>query len=203
MRLSPTQIRELLHPYLEEPATDLLCEKIGRYLELLKHWNSRVNLTAVRAPEQAVQRHFGESLLMARHLPAFRTLLDFGSGAGFPGLPIAMAFPDSQVTMGESHAKKAAFLREAAWMVGTSATVFADRVEKMPEERVFDVVTLRAVDMMQEAMNAAVLRVRAGGVLAFFAAQHESVELPTASWLRIETVPMPQNRGKIVLAHRE
>lgn len=203
MKMSTSQIRELLSPYLQEPASELLCEKAARYLDLLNHWNSRINLTAVREPEQVVQRHFGESLLLAQHLPPFSTLLDFGSGAGFPGIPLAIAHPHSQITLAESHLKKAAFLREAAWMVGSSAKVWAHRVEKIHAMRTFDVVALRAVDQMQQAIDTAGPRIGSGGVLAFFAGQHESYQLPTASWLKVESFPIPNSPGKIILAHRE
>lgn len=203
MKLSTLEIHDLLTPYLLESAPEALCEKIARYLDLLKHWNSRINLTAVREPEQVVQRHFGEGLFLARYLPSFQSLLDFGSGAGFPGLPIAIAYPRAQIVLAESHMKKAAFLREAAWMVGSSVTVWANRVEQMPETRTFDVVTLRAVDCMQEAMEAAAPRIRAGGVLAFFVGKQESFQLPAALWLKVDSFPVPNNFGKIVLAQRD
>src|SRR3979490_2916864 len=108
--LSESAIASLLTPYLSEvPAT--LLPQLSTYLDLLLKWNARTNLTAIRDPEEIVRRHFGESLFAAQHLDAgTTTLLDFGSGAGFPGLPIALLCPDIQVTLAESQNKKATFL---------------------------------------------------------------------------------------------
>ena len=93
-----SHIVELLAPYLEgESLSPVQLQQITTYLDGLMKWNARMNLTAVRDPEQIVTRHFGESLFAARHLfpdaVAVSTLADVGSGAGFPGLPIAIARP--------------------------------------------------------------------------------------------------------------
>jgi 16S rRNA (guanine527-N7)-methyltransferase len=159
--LPESKIASLLQPYLLGPATlpDTLYLKLSTYLDLLLKWNTRTNLTAVRDPEEIIRRHFGESLFAAQHLdPAVTTLLDFGSGAGFPGLPIALFHPDIQVTLAESQNKKATFLREVARTLGLSTEIWAARVEAMPESRRFHTVTLRAVDNMSSALAAAAPR---------------------------------------------
>lgn len=144
-------------------------EQFEAYLVLLVKWNARINLTAVRKPEEIVRRHFSESIFAAQQIPKqVKTLLDFGSGAGFPGIPIAICRPKIGVTLAESQGKKAAFLREAVRTLGLKAEVWAGRVEDMPEERVFDAVTLRAVEKMAAASKAAVVRLVAGGWLAVF-----------------------------------
>ena len=144
-------------------------EQFEAYLVLLVKWNARMNLTAVRKPEEMVRRHFFESIFAAQQIPKqVKTLLDFGSGAGFPGIPIAICRPKIGVTLAESQGKKAAFLREAVRTLGLKAEVWAGRVEDLPEERVFDAVTLRAVDKMAAASKAAVVRLVAGGWLAVF-----------------------------------
>ena len=84
--LSHQQLATLLHPYYPDP-TPLLLDQLSTYLNLLTKWNLKTNLTAIRTPEAIVTRHFGESLFAACHLPPGQTLLDLGSGAGFPGLP--------------------------------------------------------------------------------------------------------------------
>ena len=89
------------------------------YLSLILRWNARVNLTAIRDEEGILQRHFVESIACARALPAdITTLLDFGSGAGFPGIPIALCRPEISVTLAESQGKRAAFLHEAVRVLG-------------------------------------------------------------------------------------
>src|SRR5271154_4718966 len=143
--LSESAIADLLTPYLTPPSEIL--PQLSIYLDLLLKWNARTNLTAIRDPEEIVRRHFGESLFAARHLaPDTTTLLDFGSGAGFPGLPIALLRPGIPVTLAESQNKKATFLREVVRNLNLSTEIWAARVETMPETRLFHTVTLRAVD---------------------------------------------------------
>jgi 16S rRNA (guanine527-N7)-methyltransferase len=156
--LSEPAIAELLTPYLPSVPPSLLGH-LSIYLDLLLKWNARTNLTAIRDPEEIVRRHFGESLFAAHHLdPETSTLLDFGSGAGFPGLPIALLRPDIQVTLAESQNKKATFLREAVRTLNLSTEVWPNRVEAMPPSRQFHTVALRAVDNMTSAIAAAAPR---------------------------------------------
>jgi 16S rRNA (guanine527-N7)-methyltransferase len=164
--LTPDSISELLDPYtgMAEGAnageTDWprIYDKLIIYLELILKWNARINLTAIRTPEEIVRRHFGESLFVAVHLGECGTLLDFGSGAGFPGIPIQLLRSEVQVTLAESHGKKAAFLREVIRNLELTTEVWTGRVEAMPGTRRFDVVTLRAVDKMERAVREAGIR---------------------------------------------
>ena len=155
--LSESTIAALLTPYLIPPAAIL--PQLSDYLDLLLKWNARTNLTAIRQPEEIVQRHFGESLFTALHLGNPDTLLDLGSGAGFPGLPIALLRPEMRVTLAESQGKKASFLREAVRALGVkNVEVWAARAETMQESLRFHTVTLRAVDDMASAIAAAAPR---------------------------------------------
>src|SRR5882762_9088007 len=139
--LTVSQIEDLLNPYLIGPLTQQNYERLHTYLELLLKWNARTNLTAIRDPEEIVRRHFGESLFTAQHLPKFNTLLDFGSGAGFPGIPIQLLYPEARITLAESQGKKSSFLREATRALGLSSEVWAKRVEDLPVSQRFDIVT--------------------------------------------------------------
>src|SRR3954468_7640963 len=111
------RISELLAPFLGKPLPDVQLAQFAAYLEILLRWNARMNLTAIRDPEQMITRHFGESLFAAQRLyphspePGAR-LLDIGSGAGFPGIPIKISAPEVDVTLIESQNKKATFLKE-------------------------------------------------------------------------------------------
>ena len=168
--LSESAIASLLAPYLLEVPASIL-PQLSTYLDLLLKWNARTNLTAIRDPEEIVRRHFGEGLFTATHLdPSTATLLDFGSGAGFPGLPIALLRPDIQVTLAESQNKKATFLREAVRTLNLPTEVWPNRVEAMPATRQFHTVTLRAVDNMAAALAAAAPR-----------ASHELILLASSS----------------------
>jgi 16S rRNA (guanine527-N7)-methyltransferase len=156
--LSESAIADLLIPYIPAPPASLYSQ-LSQYLDLLLKWNARTNLTAIRDPEEIVRRHFGESLFAAQHLGSPETLLDLGSGAGFPGLPIALLHPAIQVTLAESQNKKATFLREAVRTLSLrNIEVWAARVETMPSTRRFHTVTLRAVDNMAAAIAAAAPR---------------------------------------------
>jgi 16S rRNA (guanine527-N7)-methyltransferase len=156
--LSEAEIASLLTPYLPD-AAPLVLSRLAVYLELLLKWNARTNLTAIREPEEIVRRHFGESLFAGRHLsPATKTLLDFGSGAGFPGLPIAILNDGIAVTLAESQNKKATFLREVVRTLAIPVEIWPARVETMPEARQFHTVSLRAVDNMAAALAAAAPR---------------------------------------------
>src|SRR5207342_666778 len=107
-----------------------LAGQFQAYLELLLRWNARLNLTAIRDQEGILSRHFVESIACARAVPEeVATLLDFGSGAGFPGIPIALCRPEIVVTLAESKAKKAAFLQEALRTLALRANVRAKRAE--------------------------------------------------------------------------
>jgi len=95
-----------------KPLDPIQASRFESYLSLILRWNARVNLTAIRDEEGILSRHFVESITCARALPAgIATLLDFGSGAGFPGIPIALCRPEIDVTLAESRAKRQPFFR--------------------------------------------------------------------------------------------
>ncbi|MGA8743754.1 MAG: 16S rRNA (guanine(527)-N(7))-methyltransferase RsmG [Terracidiphilus sp.] len=145
-----------------EPET---VSRFDAYLSLILRWNARMNLTAVRDPQIILTRHFVESIACAQRLPSgIHSLLDFGSGAGFPGIPIALCRQEIRVTLAESQAKKAAFLQEAVRSLELSSQVFAGRAEMLTQQ--FDCVTLRAVDQMEQALAEASSLVRYGGWIA-------------------------------------
>lgn len=181
-----------------EPA---LAERFERYLSLLLKWNARTNLTAVREPDEIVRRHFAESIFAARRVPReVKTLLDFGSGAGLPGIPIAICRPEITVTLAESQGKKASFLREAVRTLALKAEVWAGRVEAMPKERVFEAVTLRAVDRMPAACRTAVGRLAEGGWIGVFATRATEEALRAVRGVRWgEAVAIPGAAQAVLL----
>jgi 16S rRNA (guanine527-N7)-methyltransferase len=175
-------------------------QQFQAYLDLLLRWNQRVNLTAVREPEQIIQRHFVECAFAAQHLPRdIRTLLDYGSGAGLPGIPIAICRPEISVTLAEAQGKKAAFLREVLRVVGLRGEVFDGRVEAMPDQLRLDAVAMRAVEKMASAIPVAVERARRY-LLLLTTEQSLPVfrELtPELEWLK--SIPLP-NTAQMILA---
>ena len=174
--LTESAIGTLLTPYLTPPPEILPQHSL--YHDLQHKWNARTNQTAIPDPEAIVRPHYGESHITATHLPPAETLLDFGSGAGFPGLPIQLLLPNLQVTLAESQNKKATFLREAVRTLGLKTEVWAARVETMPETRTFDIVTLRAVDDMSAALTGAGPRIHPGGTLAVLTSGTDGIPIP-------------------------
>jgi len=159
------RLQDLLRKAGLEELTENQAAQFAAYLRLLLRWNARTNLTAVRDEDGILSRHFVECIACARALPAeIGTLLDFGSGAGFPGIPIAICRQEIAVTLAESQNKKAAFLREVMRTLGVKAVVHAGRAEELKQQ--FDCVTLRAVDRMGEALKASAGLLRPGGWLA-------------------------------------
>jgi 16S rRNA (guanine527-N7)-methyltransferase len=162
------------------PLSAAQAAQFENYLSLFVRWNAHINLTSVRTEDGILSRHFVESIACARALPGgIATLLDLGSGGGFPGIPIAICHPEIAVTLAESQGKKAAFLQEAVRVLGLNSRVCAARAETLNES--FDCVTLRAVDKMPEAVGVATTLVAPGGWLALMTSTKELDALRTAA----------------------
>jgi 16S rRNA (guanine527-N7)-methyltransferase len=182
------------------PLDSGLTGRFEDYLSLILRWNTRVSLTAIRDEEGILSRHFVESIAGARSLPAsIASLLDFGSGAGFPGIPIALCRPEISVTLAESQGKKAAFLREATRVLALSAKVHPGRAETLGTR--FDCVTLRGVDRMERAVQAALRLVSSGGWLALMTTRSDLEGLKTASGTEFywrTAVQLPGSRARVL-----
>ncbi len=179
-------------------------EQIVRFeshLSLILRWNTKTNLTAIRDEDGILSRHFLESIACAHALPSgLHTLLDFGSGAGFPGIPIAIIRPEIAVTLAESQGKKAAFLREAVRTLGLPAKVHAGRAEML--RTIFDCVVLRAVDRMETAVGAAARLTAPSGWLVLMTTVADQEKLRTAAGTEFvwrEPVELPGAESLIVL----
>ncbi len=196
------RLNELLEHAGLEPLDDETTHKFEAYLSLFVRWNKKLNLSSVRGEEGIISRHFVESIAVAQSLPSeIATLLDFGSGAGLPGIPIALCRPSITVTLAESQMKKAAFLQEAVRVLGITAKVHADRAETLGEVRnqVFDCVVLRAVEKMPKAIAAAVKLIRPQGWLALMTTDASLAELQTAAgalfnWREPSRLPGSESR---------
>jgi 16S rRNA (guanine527-N7)-methyltransferase len=142
--------------------------KLLAYLELLTKWNRVHNLTAVREPEQMVVVHLLDSLAVLPYLYQCASLLDVGTGAGLPGIPLAIARPDLQVTLLDSNQKKVAFLHHAKAELGlANCRIVCARVETWHPEGGFDVVVSRAfADLADFAQQARHLVAPGGALLA-------------------------------------
>jgi 16S rRNA (guanine527-N7)-methyltransferase len=210
--MKPERIAELLQPFLAPHAAlqEIQLHNISTYIDILLKWNARMNLTAVRKPEEIVQRHFGESLFAARQLfadPAQQEkatrLLDIGSGAGFPGLPIKIWVPQVSVTLIEANQKKATFLREVIrLLILTNIDVFSGRAENY--EGLANVVTLRAVEQYETTLLIAASKVVENGRLAFLIGESQVAKAqqlaPSVHWG--DLVRVPGSTSRVVLIGR-
>ena len=166
------RLNELLIAAALDPLGTSLALQFEAFYKLLVRWNARTNLTAIRDEADILSRHFVESIAAASALPSgIRTLLDFGSGAGFPGIPIALCRPEITVTLAESQGKKAAFLQEAIRTLQLNSKVFPQRAQLISTR--FDCVALRAVDRMRDAIGSASRLLLPGGRLAIFTTPRE------------------------------
>lgn len=193
-------LQSLLQESGLKPLQSAAMAKFETYLDLILRWNVRTNLTAVRDPDGILRRHFIESIACAGALPApIEMLLDFGSGAGFPGIPIAICRPDLAVTLAESQGKKAAFLRQAISALQLKAIVFHGRAESLQKE--FDCVTMRAVDRMGESARQAATLVREGGLLAMMttATEFPALQERLLHFQWQPPIPLPHSSQRIIV----
>jgi 16S rRNA (guanine527-N7)-methyltransferase len=152
-------------------------ERLERYLALLEKWNRVYNLTAIREPERMVTHHLLDSLAILPHVRGPR-VLDVGSGAGLPGIPLAIAAPELAITLLDSSHKKAAFLQQAVAELGlANATVVADRVESWQTDARFDTIVSRAFADLGEFVAAAARLLAPGGVIAAMKGVHPHDEI--------------------------
>jgi 16S rRNA (guanine527-N7)-methyltransferase len=178
-----------------------------------------MNLTSIRQPEEIVTRHFGESLFAAWHLfptsiqgrsydsavsSSRPVVIDVGSGAGFPGLPIKLWAPPIHLTLIEANHKKATFLREVARALSLSeVTIFAGRSEAFPKNGPgADVVTLRAIEHLNSTLPAVADLVAPGGRLAILVGESQipSIErhLGGFDWDEPSHLPLSSSRTMII-----
>src|SRR5678815_3240445 len=144
----PAELRSELDAGLAALGLDpaLLGTPLLAYLALLDRWNRAYNLTAIRDPREMVAKHVLDSLAMQPFVRELDTLADLGTGAGFPGIPLALALPDLRVTLVESNGKKARFLREAVRTLQLdNARVAESRIEALDEPAAYDAITARAL----------------------------------------------------------
>jgi 16S rRNA (guanine527-N7)-methyltransferase len=129
---------------LAQPLSDKQQSRLMEYVELLNKWNKTYNLTAVRRPEQMVTRHLFDSLSICPYVRGKR-VLDVGTGAGLPGIPLAIVFPEQQFTLLDSNSKKTRFVLQAVSELELSnVDVVQSRVEEFQSAELFDVIISRA-----------------------------------------------------------
>jgi len=166
--------------------------RMRQHYELLSRWNRVLNLTRVHDLEEAVERHYCESVFAACHLPSDAgSIVDIGSGAGFPGIPIAVMRPQSPVVLVESHQRKAAFLKEATRDL-LNVRVLGQRVEDVAEY--FDWAVSRAVSFADIASTVKKLADR----VELLIGEVQPSDLPGFVWRPPIRLPWGQRRVLLI-----
>jgi 16S rRNA (guanine527-N7)-methyltransferase len=184
--------------------------RLDMFVELLLLWQQRINLVASSTLPLLWTRHIADSLQLIALAPEARLWVDFGSGGGFPGIPIACALadkPGTQVHLVESNGKKAAFLREAVRKIGIPARVHQMRAEKFGEScaETVHAVTARALSPLKTLCDQAFPLIAKGALGLFPKGQDVEAELTEAAkyWsIEASIVPSVTNpAGAIVIVH--
>jgi 16S rRNA (guanine527-N7)-methyltransferase len=201
--LSASEISIALEPYGAAigPAT---ADKIRAYIALLLKWNRSISLTTVTDPAEIIKFHFGESFFAASALKfAESRLADVGAGAGFPGLPLALAVPSLKVTLIESNTKKCAFLSEVIRALNLpNATVFRGRMEEFPPGPAnLDFITARALGQFDDLLKWSLTHLAPGGKIVLWLGDDDARELSRApgwAWHRPILIPGSKRRYLLV-----
>jgi 16S rRNA (guanine527-N7)-methyltransferase len=177
-------------------------ERLLEYMALIVKWNRTYNLTAIRDPLAMVPHHLLDSLAVLPHLPLTperNRLADAGSGAGLPGIPLAIARPEWQVALAESSEKKTAFLRQATIELGLrNVEVHAVRVETWRPQPLFDAVISRAFTALAEFVAACRHLAAPHGVLAAMTGKAPAALDAECSLIRLR-VPLLDAQRHLVL----
>jgi 16S rRNA (guanine527-N7)-methyltransferase len=182
-------------------------EKLAQLVQELERWNRRMNLTSIRDVEAMVDRHLLDSLAV-RPLVYGKSLIDIGTGAGFPGLPIAIAEPELMVELLDSNARKVGFVQHVIGELGISnASVVRSRAENYAPGKRFDTVTARALASLPSLIEIGGHLVAPKGVMLALKGRYpadEIEDLPDGWEYEVTelSVPSQDSRHAVVLRHR-
>lgn len=198
--MTTTGFRGLLEGELSGSALDGLV----RYAELLERWSSRHNLVRFASRQELVERHLLDALAGAGLLEGSGRLLDVGSGAGLPGVPLLIANPGWRGVLLEPRQKRWAFLKMVIRELGLAAETAVCRYEDLGEEERFDLITSRAVGDHETLVGWARSHLRSGGGVALWTTEEDEDRLSRLSGWRVLSWPLVcLQRGRLVLLRAE
>ena len=192
-------------------------EQLATHFDLLVHWNRKINLTSIRRPEDIAVRHFEESLFLVKVMAQVGTglpactesglLVDVGSGAGFPGLPIKIAWPAMSAVLLEPTLKKIAFLKEVIRQCGLDGIeARAERLEQAAQSDLAgraSLVTLRAVALTPELLADLKRLLEPDGRLALFLGEKDALSLAASAEMQWQPpVPIPHSERRVIVVGR-
>lgn len=150
--------------------------KFEQYLSLLLEWNEKFNLTAITDKDQIEEKHFIDSIILKNYISLEnKSLIDIGSGAGFPGVPLAIIEPSLKVTLLESNGKKVSFLKEIVSKLDLkNVDIIQGRAEELGIREKYDIVTARAVKELNVLLEISFYLLKVGG--SFVAYKSSNIE---------------------------
>ena len=195
-------MQETISHILQDPRlglgieTPLAVSQIGQYLQLLLKWNQKINLTAEKDPEEILKKHVFDSLQYCRAIEPGLRVMDIGSGAGFPGIPLKIIFPELQLVLVESQRKRCSFLETVVRELKMEqVTVLNARAEDIPDNHQSDAVVFRAVSGAQECLNLSARFLPPGGRVVLKKPPGESQMDPNPGFLLQEEVSITSYHG--------
>lgn len=156
--------------------------KFERYLELLLEWNEKFNLTAITDKDEIEEKHFIDSIALTKFFDLkSKSLLDVGSGAGFPGVPLAIVEPTAHITLLESNGKRITFLKEVVKELDLkNVEIIQGRAEELNAREKYDLVTARAVKELNILLELCFYLVKVGGYFVAYKSSGVDEEIKNA-----------------------
>ena len=192
--------------FLEDPRlslkTDspsaLIASQLASYLDLLVKWNGKINLTSEKTPSEILHRHIFDSLQYARVISPNDNIMDIGSGAGFPGIPLKIVYPSLALTLVESQRKRCSFLEAVVFNLALqNSRVVNERAEKISPKPRVGVVILRAVSDIKTCLDLALpFLVKGGKVVLKKGPEKNNAVMPHDDFFLIDEVEVIGYNGK-------
>ncbi|MBW1697464.1 MAG: 16S rRNA (guanine(527)-N(7))-methyltransferase RsmG [Deltaproteobacteria bacterium] len=184
MQIGSAQWKRFLQKGARQMGVEIAPEKLdvfAAYAEELIFWTRKVNLTTLTAPEEIAVKHFLDSIAPVEMIAPDASLLDIGSGAGFPGIPLKILLPDLSVYLVESSRKKANFLRHIIRKLRLEASqVIEDRAEQLRVETQFRVIVSRAVSDLLRLIELGWPLLASGGAIIAYKGKQIKMEIEAA-----------------------
>jgi 16S rRNA (guanine(527)-N(7))-methyltransferase RsmG len=183
-----------------EPLAEAQLDQLTEHYSMLVHWNQRINLTRIIEPEEAARLHYAECLFGAHFIGDAISLLDIGSGAGFPAVPLAVARADVQVTALESNQKKSLFLKEVKDELQlNNFEVITERLEVFDWSG-YNLLTSRALDRAETILPAVVERMTGRQRMMLYCAPQllTAFDQALSSRFIVQTHPIPQSESRLI-----
>jgi 16S rRNA (guanine527-N7)-methyltransferase len=185
---------------LDSELSNLVESRIQLYLDLLVKWNQKINLTAEKDPDSILKRHVFDSLQYSRALKPDLRVMDIGSGAGFPGIPLKIIFPEMALVLVESQRKRCSFMETVVRELGLKQTeVINARAEDIPtqQEGQFDAIIFRAVSDLNQCLTLGKRFVAPGGRLIVKKPPDEGTDQPEPSLSLKDDISITSYQGLV------